>query len=79
MKKVKLEVYQCARDYDIRQSIPGDMSTDEALYWWALIQQHADKKARANRRQWQVVQGSKPVKQPFTAEIQADGQMCWLF
>lgn len=37
-----------------------ELTEDEILFYWALIQQEANTEARKVRRQWRVISGGKP-------------------
>ena len=79
MSRANLEIFTCTKGMDITDILPEDMERNTALYLWALIQQEADTKARANRKQWRVMQGGKPPEKPVAAITEGTGQMSWGF
>ena len=52
-----------------------ELTEDEILYYWALLQQEADTRAKEARKQWRVIAGGKAT----STHTEADGQMCWTF
>ncbi|WP_257293699.1 hypothetical protein [Endozoicomonas sp. YOMI1] len=53
-----------------------ELTEDEILYYWALLQQEADTRAKEARKQWRVIPGGKATS---NTQLEADGQISWMF
>lgn len=77
MNKPILEVYNCQKLEEFKHAdfLKTEYPDDERMYLLALLQQEADQRAIANRKDWRVVQGGKSNN----VQLQPDGQLRWAF